>query len=163
MIAPGTVKARASTMRFTNSSEKGTPGVEVVFNILEGPDKGTNVVWRGWMTEKTRVRTAESLEACGFDGENDATVTKNEVYIVIEHEEYEGKTRPRVAWVNDMSRGPGSTPMDSGEGGRRQGRYPWTHPGEESGGVWYGSGCERGGERQHGSEVLGGLRSSRRA
>ena len=112
MIAPGTVKARASTMRFTNSSEKGTPCVEVVFNILEGPDKGTNVVWRGWMTEKTRVRTAESLDACGFDGENDATVTKNEVYIVIEHEEYEGKMRPRVWWVNDMSRGPGSTPMD---------------------------------------------------
>ena len=112
MIGQGTFKARASTMRYTTSSSKGTPGVEVVFNLTDGPDKGSNITWTGWMTDGTRVRTAESLEACGFDGESDATITKNEVYLVIEHEEYEGKTRARVQWVNDMARGPGSTPMD---------------------------------------------------
>jgi hypothetical protein len=118
MIGEGTWRARAVTMAFINSSKKGTPGIEVAFCITEGPHKGANIGWTGWMTPATQERTAESLQTCGFDGEDVATVTKNEVFLVVEHETYakdDGTvvTRAKVAWVNSLERGVGSQPMDS--------------------------------------------------
>jgi hypothetical protein len=96
-------------------SSTGTPGITVVFNILdEGPYKGRMIEFTGWTNDNCKVRTAESLALCGFDGRDPKTIGKNVVQIVIEEETYvkdpglpTEKTykNARVKWVNDPSRG----------------------------------------------------------
>jgi len=110
LISEGSYTARAKSIDFINSSKKGTPGVEVVFVIGgDTPFKGREVKWTGWITPETRERTAESLGSCGYDSQNDETISRNEVSIVIEHETWENesgeeKTRAKVSWVNDPGR-----------------------------------------------------------
>jgi hypothetical protein len=107
MLSEGTYSARAQSMTPIRSSEKGTEGIAVVFMILdEGPFKNKLIEWTGWLSEKTRERTAESLVLCGFDGENEDTIKKNVVSLEVEHEvnPENGKTYAKVAWVNDPNR-----------------------------------------------------------
>lgn len=108
MIATGSYRARGISLDFIESPEKQTPGVKVVLRLEEGPDKGSNIEWIGWLSEKTIQRTGESLSLFGHDGEDASTITRNEVIAVIEHEEYTRKNgevahRPRVSWINDPS------------------------------------------------------------
>ena len=111
MILEGAFKAKAIAPATVGKSQtKGTPCVAVQLQFTEGPNEGQQIEWVGWMTDGTRARTAESLELLGFDGEDLATVTRNEVVAVIEHEEYQkldGSTakRPRVKWINSPNRG----------------------------------------------------------
>ncbi len=75
------------------------------FEILDGPSAGKTISWRGFFTtEKAEKRTVESLRYCGFRGEElsaaSAQELDQEVSIAIDHEEYEGKVRDRVKWVN---------------------------------------------------------------
>jgi hypothetical protein len=88
-----------------------------MFNITqEGPQKGQTVEWVGYLTDKTKDRTAESLVLCGFDGTDSTTIGKNEVLLVIEHEDYTpdptptnpnpaAQKRAKVQWINDPARG----------------------------------------------------------
>jgi len=116
-ITAGTYKARATAVLLTKSSKKGTPLVQVNFQIHdEGPNHGELIRWDGYFTEKTAERTIESLGYCGWKGDDVSVFTKegvldgcdlNEVSIFIEMEPYEGddekykgKEFPRVQWVN---------------------------------------------------------------
>jgi hypothetical protein len=92
-------------------------------------DDGTYVYWRGFMTDKTWARTVEALKYCGWDGadfgslfneEADNGMGTSDVELVLEEEEYEGKTVTKVKWVNAL----GGAPMKvqgamSGEERRR--------------------------------------------
>jgi len=93
-----------SWAQFGESSEKGTPQVVINFEILDGDDVGRRIAWIGYFTDKTVQRTVESLRFCGFTGDDLAGAVvqqlDQEVGIVVEHEEYDGKTRARVRWVN---------------------------------------------------------------
>lgn len=109
MIAAGEYKARAVSANMGKSQQKGTPCVTVLLELLDGPDAGKTIEWVGWVTETTKVRTAESLEVLGFDGADLSTV-RGEAVAVIEHEEYtrangEMALRPRVKWINSPNRG----------------------------------------------------------
>lgn len=99
----------ASAARFGESKDKGTPFVLVAFEILSGPQAGQRISWFGYFTDKTVDRTVESLRACGFHGDDLAAFSDQnpdiEVQIVVGHEEYEGKMRAKVQWVNSLSRG----------------------------------------------------------
>jgi hypothetical protein len=103
MIPVGTFKARATEAALGTTS-KGGEQVAVNFQILEGEAQGQFVTWWGYFTEKTTERTLESLEHCGWQGDdlNDlAGIDRNEVYLVIEHEQdQQGELRARVRWVN---------------------------------------------------------------
>lgn len=81
--------------------------VAVLFELLEGEYAGVRMTWHGFFTDKTTKRTIEALRNCGWEG-NDLTnlggINRNEVELVIENEEYEGKTRPKVQWVNAIGR-----------------------------------------------------------
>jgi hypothetical protein len=108
MIASGTFAARGTSLKFAKSPDKGTECVVVMMRLLDGPDKDATIDWVGWLTDKTTARTQEALALMGYDFHDDASVTKNTVQVVIEHEEYERANgekglRPRVAWVNNPS------------------------------------------------------------
>lgn len=114
MVGEGTYAARASTLLFAKSSKKETPVAAIVFIIeAEGPYKGSQVEYEGWLTENTKARTFESLGYCGYDGTDPKTISRNQVFIEVEHKDntnndgqVTGK-RARVRWVNasDGARG----------------------------------------------------------
>jgi hypothetical protein len=95
--------------QFGHSKEKGTPQVAVVFEILRGPDAGQKVTWMGYFTDKSTERTLKALRICGFTGDDLDTFADqrptNEVQLILENETYDGKTRVKVAWVNDPTFG----------------------------------------------------------
>lgn len=92
--------------QFGKSKTKGTPQVVVTFEILRGPDAGQTISWFGYFTDNVEAteRTLKALRACGFTGDDMDKFWEqrpnNEVEIVVIHEDYEGKTRAKVAWVN---------------------------------------------------------------
>lgn len=89
-------------------SENGKPHIAVSFKVKDTDGEEKFVSWRGFFTEATTERTIESLRYMGFEGDDLANLVgldKNEVDLVVEDEEYEGKTFPRVQWVN-KPRGP---------------------------------------------------------
>ena len=109
MISPGTYRVRGVSASMGKSPKKGTLGVTVSLQILEGTHAGQVIDWTGWLTEATKQRTAESMALLGFDGTDLATMTTREALAVVEHEDYttesgETKTAARVAWINDPAR-----------------------------------------------------------
>jgi hypothetical protein len=119
-VIAGNHKAHAISVTMIESSEKKTPGVTAVLSIDEdGPMKGSTIEWTGWLTEATKVRTAESLSLLGCTDEDLLRISQADgpvpikapqgVIIVCEDEEYEknGETRTavRVRWINDPNRG----------------------------------------------------------
>jgi hypothetical protein len=84
----------------------GKEQVAVQFEILT-PDADIHyIAWHGYFSDKTYERTIESLRICGWTGVDltDLTgVNANEVSLVIEDDEWEGKVRPKVKWINRLS------------------------------------------------------------
>jgi hypothetical protein len=126
MIPEGNYLARGVSMSEGKSKDKGTLGITVVFNITQdGPQKGQMIEWTGWLTDKSKARTAESLVLCGFDGTDHKTIGARDVLLVVEHEDVPPdpnnpnaptRKRARVSWVNDPARGGmGMVPLDGAE------------------------------------------------
>lgn len=86
----------------------GKPEVAVAFNILTPDATHAQLTWHGYFTEATQDRTIESLRIAGWKGDDltdfadgfDFPADAPEVDLVVEDEEYEGKTRTKVKWVN---------------------------------------------------------------
>lgn len=84
-------------------TDKGNEQIAVNFDILTPDAEVSTIVWYGYFTDKTWERTVESLRHMGWTGTDLADVNgldANEVELVVEDETYEGKTFPRVRWVN---------------------------------------------------------------
>lgn len=113
MLAEGTHKAKAAAMQLTKSTQKGTPGLNVQFEVTT-PTGVEKVYWTGWLTEKTKDRTYESMAICGLNPETN-TFDGTEVEIVVEHEVYEKDGIPKkiakVKWVNKVG-GFGEAPTE---------------------------------------------------
>jgi hypothetical protein len=119
---PVYVDGRELSVQFGRSKVKGTPQVAVLFAILDdGPHKGRRLTWMGYFTEDAVDRTVDALRYCGFKGDELAALPTQtldqEVSIKVEHEEYDGKTRAKVAWVNAAGGGgmKMANPMDAAE------------------------------------------------
>lgn len=102
MIAAGTYRVRGvdGALGMTGT---GKEQVGVELEILEGDAKGQRITWRGYFTDGTFDRTIESLRHLGWQGNDLADlrgINANEAVAVIEHEQYEGKLRARVQWIN---------------------------------------------------------------
>ena len=108
MIHAGNYKARAVEYQF-GLAETGTEQVAVTFEITEeGEFHGHTIVWFGFFTEATAERTVQALRTCGWDGDDLSDLRgldRNEVVLVIEHDEYNGKVQARVKWVNRSGAG----------------------------------------------------------
>ncbi len=114
-ITAGTYRARVSgECVLGTSKEKHTPFIEFYLRILTGENQGGTVKWTGYFTENTNERSIQSLQICGWQGEDVGEFSDgelhgldaNEVDIVVEIETYqnretgEERSRPRVAWIN---------------------------------------------------------------
>lgn len=93
---------------------KGDRKVTAQFQILN-PPAGFSVRfpiwWNGTFTEKSARRTVESLRLMGFKGDDMLAIETQRldqiVSVLVEHGEWEGKTTPRVAFVNAPQSGNG--------------------------------------------------------
>jgi hypothetical protein len=118
MIEEQTVRARAidGDLGWTQG---GKAQVAVTFEILEGEDAGRNITWYGYFSDASKERTIEALRYCGWKGDDISDMSsingEGEASIVIEHEEYEGKTRAKVQWVNNGGGARLAKPMEDDE------------------------------------------------
>jgi len=96
--------------------EKNTPAVNVTMETVENVQTKEphvmTVYWSGWLTEGAFDHTMKSLtDACGWDGEDlsdlngTGRLVGSEVWVVLEEEVYEGKTRTVVKWLNRLGGG----------------------------------------------------------
>jgi len=105
MINAGTYKAHATKAEL-GETKAGAPQIAVTFRIIDDDQPeavGAELVWYGYFTEKAKARTLESLVHAGWDGddiEELAGLGTTEVNIVVELDTYNGRTRPKVQWVN---------------------------------------------------------------
>lgn len=96
---PGRYMATVSNAEFGESSN-GTPFLRLDFNTKEGDSIS------GWLylSEKALPNSVRTLtEAFGFNNDFETVidqVTGKECSITVECEEYEGKERMRVKWIN---------------------------------------------------------------
>lgn len=116
MLTPGTYRARAIDGDFGLSS-KNTEQIAVRFQVTDGPNEGATLTWYGFFnTPENAKRAMESLRRCGWrtdDVTDLAGLGEKEVEVVVEEEEYQGKKRLKVRWINDLGGGPTlSRPMD---------------------------------------------------
>lgn len=98
--------------QFGESGTKRTPLVSIRFEILRGPYAGQTIGYYGYFPEdkfEQGERTIKGLRACGFKSDDfgamQTEVVNQECEIVVETEEYKGRTRPRVLWINPVSSG----------------------------------------------------------
>ncbi len=113
-IGAGTYKAKVDGECVLGTSKnKGTPFLEFYLRVIGGEHNGSRARWTGYFTENTNERSVQSLQTCGWQGDDlgefaDGSLhglDANEVEIVVELEKYtsaegEEKTMPRVAWIN---------------------------------------------------------------
>lgn len=96
--------AKAKTWGLGSAGTKNTPEVAVEFEVVTPDADVRNITAHLYLTEATLERTVESLRYCGWKGDDVSDglpgLDTNVVSLVIEDEEYEGKTYPRVQWVN---------------------------------------------------------------
>jgi len=117
ICSAGNYTAKATGSFDFGTSARGTEQVAVEVEILDGEEAGRFMTWFGYFSEKTSERTVEALRLLGWQGDD---ITKLEglgsrrVSIVVEHEDYDGKTNAKIQWVNRLG-GLGvklKTPMD---------------------------------------------------
>ena len=101
----GIYRAKAISHVLGESKNKGTPQSQVAFELSQEGYEGQRIDWLGYYTEKTEDRTLESLRIAGWTGDDLSAAElpglgSTEVDLVIENEEWEGKTRSKVQWVN---------------------------------------------------------------
>lgn len=112
MLDNGTYRGRAVNASL-GKSDNGNMQIAVLCDFTEVPN--TQYTWYGFFTEKTYARTLEALEYFGWTGDDLAVfdpayveqhglsgLDTNEVALVVEQEEYDGKTRAKIQWVNRL-------------------------------------------------------------
>lgn len=122
MLNAGTYRGKATRGKLGLTST-GKEQVAVEFTFTDPP--GQRLTWFGFFTDGTFDRTIESLRACGWKGNDLSEFShpdgalpagmENEVELVVEHEEYEGKVRARIAWVNSGGGLALKTALDEGQ------------------------------------------------
>lgn len=85
-------------------AKNGTPQVLLHFKILDGEYQGYQLPWFGYFKKDSMERTLKSLRYAGFRGDDLTDLPEQpldlKVSITVEHQEFDGKTYARVAWVN---------------------------------------------------------------
>jgi hypothetical protein len=98
------VKARAREWDLGESST-GKEQIAVAFDILTEGFELSGITWYGFFTDDTWERTIESMRHMGWTGtdlEKIEGLNAKEVELVLEEDEYQGKTQWKVAWVNRL-------------------------------------------------------------
>lgn len=94
---------------FGEAGEKQTPYIRIPLKILDGPCEGDETVYQGWITDSAVERTVKNLkEVFGWDGDltklarqvNTGPFVGKLCSIVCEEDDYKGKKRIVIAWLN---------------------------------------------------------------
>lgn len=100
--------------------DKQTPFIRVPVVVSEGSETGKGAVWQGWLSnaafEKTILRLKEVFDFNGdlaFLATGKATLAGKLCSITTEFEEYEGKRRLKIKWLNAPGGGGSAKPMDA--------------------------------------------------
>jgi hypothetical protein len=90
-----------------DETQGGTPFIRIPCIVTETNDeKGKEIVWRGYLSEKAKPRTVETLiNAFDWDGDWDQLDSFQgiDVIIVTDEEEYNGETRIKAKWLNSLT------------------------------------------------------------
>jgi hypothetical protein len=100
MIEAGRFRGRATKWGPTKSAN-GTPKIAVEFELLEGPDANKHITFFGGIQGGGFEFTTKVLLAAGWDGEAAPGQGElpNEVTLVIEHREWDGKVKAEIVAV----------------------------------------------------------------
>jgi hypothetical protein len=105
VIEPGKYRARATEWGLGETSNNNMQ-IGVAFECLD-LEPGTGITWYGSLTDAALEYTLKDLRAMGWQGDDITELDNNggkldarDVQIVVVHEEYQGKTRAKVKWVN---------------------------------------------------------------
>lgn len=99
----GTFKARVIDVEL-GYTDSGNEQVALLFET----QTGETISWYGTFTEKATPYTIKDLRACGWTGNDLATLgvedLASDVEIVVEEDMYNGKSRLKVKWINGANR-----------------------------------------------------------
>lgn len=101
-----TVKARAREWALGLSSTN-KEQIAIMFDYTDPAGEAGSITWFGYFTEDSADRTLDSMRHCGWAGDNLGELdglSANEVELVLDEEEYNGKVRTKVKWVNRPAR-----------------------------------------------------------
>lgn len=101
----GTHKARA--VSWALGGGQGKEQIAIMFEILEGMLQGKSITAYLSFSDAAVDYTMEKMRNCGWDSDSLAeldSLGNNEVQIVVEDEQWQGKTRSKVKFVNKANR-----------------------------------------------------------
>lgn len=107
LLAEGIYKAKAVGGEITET-KGGHPSVTLCFDLYVNEVVVGRRYWNGFFTEKTELRTMQSLKYAGFKGSDLSDLSSLgscECSVVIGHETYEDVTRDKIQWVNGLGMG----------------------------------------------------------
>jgi len=86
-------------------SSAGNEQIGILFELLDDPQKGRELIWYGSFSEAAFPITWRALRALGWQGKAIATFAEDVkvghvVSIVVESESFDGKTRNRIVFIN---------------------------------------------------------------
>jgi hypothetical protein len=109
MLEDGKYRAKAKEWSIGEAGT-GTAQVVVFFDLLDHEGEGRT--WYGFLSDAALKRTIESLRHMGWQGcdiselsSPAAGLDSNEVQLVLESEDYNGKVSQKVRWVNKLGTG----------------------------------------------------------
>lgn len=117
IITEGRYTARAVEW-ILGTTSTGKEQVAVQLTLLDPALTGRRLTWYGYFTEGALPVTIKALRAMGWQGTDVSDLhglDANEVSIVVEHEEYQGKTQVRVKWINEPGNLGVKTPLQGDE------------------------------------------------
>lgn len=96
---------------FATAGEKETPFIRLPLVITEGENEGESEVYQAWISDSAAARTIKNLREVfpKWDGDlaalaqhenGDGPFVDELCSIVVEEEEYKGKKRTKIAWLN---------------------------------------------------------------
>ena len=107
LLPPGTYLAKLTGHGLTEPKAGKVPQIALTFNLVE---QNRVITWFGSLSTDALPYTVKALTVAGMQGD-DLTVLADvtrvpfedkEVNLVVEHETYEGTTRVKVKWINEV-------------------------------------------------------------
>lgn len=124
-LKPGRYSAKVKDYGISDS-KAGKPLIMILFEVQDGVGGTREMIYRGSLNEgKAREMTFDALMVCGLKGDDISLVahgapgnaldSEKTVSVVIQNEEYEGKTYSKIAFVNEPGGAAFQKKMDAGD------------------------------------------------
>lgn len=106
-----TARVKAPGNGWMDRTDSGSEFVRIPVLVEEGEQAGREAVWRGYLTEKARLRTLQSLDDIFGKEWNFEMLAAGKVpwagtlvRITVEEEDYNGESRFKIKWLNPAAK-----------------------------------------------------------